>query len=283
MPTTVSGVTDGWRPSTAAEALLYHALLRSDVDRFLRIVTESPLYVPAVTSPTRRLVTWTRGGREHLLAFSSPEGLASVIGDSADSVLEMSWAALERDWPDPAWWLALNPTLPIDATLPVPVGEAPSLPVVGPSVEFSYLGSEPDNELEEAMGEVLAQNNVPLLLDLLVFAEVLLPTLRPASPDALTDPYFPWAALPLSDDVPVDELAVGVFTSPARLREAAPGIDVPTVRVPLLSVVEAWPGREYALLVNPGSALRARLPGEQVPALEEWARVAAQYHGLEER
>lgn len=317
----VVGVSEsrGWQPASGPEAMLYHALLRSDTARFFRIVAESPLFVPAVSAPSRRLVTWTREERVFVLAFSSPAGLARVVGAEADSVLELSYEALARDWPDPTWWLALNPSTPIDAALPVSAvaeaarGEVPlELPAMplganAPSIDLgagsaeraagsaggragaaadggagpgALGGSVPANELEEAMAEALAQGNIALLLDLLVFADVLLPTLRPASPGTLDDPCFPWAALPLTPEQPVDELAVGVFTSPSRLAEASPGVDVPTVRVPLMSVVEAWPGSEYTLLVNPGSSLRARLPGSEVPALVEWARVAALYHGV---
>ncbi|MFG1922439.1 SseB family protein [Cryptosporangium sp. NPDC048952] len=277
MRTSVVGVTvTSWRPANRVEVLLYHALLRSDASRFFALVAESPLYVPALSG---QLVTWTRGDRSFVPAFTSAEGLAHVVGAEADTVLQMSYEALAKDWPDPSWWLALNPTTLIDATVPVPWGELPSLPVVSSGLDLEATpaeGSSPANELEEAMREVLAQGSVPLLLDLLVFAEVLLPTLRPTTSVALDDPYFPWAALP------TDEPELGVFTSPARLAEASGGADVPSVRVPLMSVVQAWPGAEYALVVNPGSSLRARLPAGQVPALSEWARVAAAYHGVAE-
>ncbi|GAA3398977.1 hypothetical protein GCM10020369_83790 [Cryptosporangium minutisporangium] len=274
---------------------MYHALLRSDPARYFQTVTTAPLYLAAVSQPARRLVTWERDGRTYLLAFTSPEGLAHCLGQEADTVLQMDYPQLVRDWPDPNWWLALNPTTPIDATLPVvAVAEAASgaveipMPTVRARPDVPDLRTEigdapdvPANELEEAMTEVLAQGNVPLLLDLLVFAEVLLPTLRPVETVDLDDPYFPWAALPLSADRPVGEPAVGVFTSPQRLADAAPGIDVPSVRVSLLALALAWPGPEYALLVNPASSTRARLPGDQVEALPEWARLAAHYHGVE--
>lgn len=305
MRSTVADVADepGWRPANAVEVTLYQALLRSDVGRYLATVASAPLYVPAVDGGSRRLVTWTRSGRTHLLAFTSPEGLGRVVGAEADTVLRLSYAALARDWPDASWWLALNPTTPIDATVPVTEVRSPSEDLVPgapdtggsgtgglgtgglgtgvgggagalPGVEAFAEDPAPENELEEAMAEVLAQGNVPLLLDLLVFAEVLLPTLRPVASVDLEDPYFPWAALPADD-----EDAVGVFTSPARLA-AVLGPDVSFVRAPLISVVDAWPGPEYALRVNPGSALRARLPGPEVPALLEWARLAAEYHGV---
>ncbi|SHN75422.1 SseB family protein [Cryptosporangium aurantiacum] len=284
-----------WRPANEPELLLYHALLRADTGRYFRVVTESPLYLAAVSAPERRLVTWERGGRTHLLAFTSPEGLARCLGTEADTVLRVDYPGLLRDWPNPDWWLALNPTLPIDAALPVgEVADAArgetefALPVVDayagvPSLDpLPGAGGAPANDIEETMADVLAQGNVPLLLDLLVFADVLLPVLRPVDDGvALDDPRFPWAALPLTPDSPEVEPAIGVFTSEERLAEAAPGVAVPALRLPLLEVAAVWPGAEYALVVNPDSGLRARLPGDQVPALVEWARAASRYHGLE--
>jgi hypothetical protein len=262
-----------WKPANEPELMMYHALLRADTERYLRIMRDSPLYVPAVSRPSRRLLTWERGGRAYLPVFTSPDGLGSLIGTDADTVLQMSYGALTRDWPDPSSWLVLNPTTPIEASGPV---DDVSVPLVGadPPGAFDPGTVAPANEVEAALAEVLAQGNTPLLLDLLVFAEVLLPTARPVA-EFSADPYFPWAELP------IEEPAIGVFTSRERLAEAAAGADVPYVRVPLLTVAGAWPAPEYALLVNPGSPLRARLPGPQVAGLFEWARIAAVYHGIE--
>jgi hypothetical protein len=292
---------------------MYHALLRADPARYFQAVMQAPLYLGGVTHNGRRLVTWERGGRTHLLAFTSPEGLARCVGTEADTVLTVTFPQLVAEWPDPGWWLALNPALPIDATLPVtdvvaaargdleipmpvPSGLSglpplPALPALAAPSALSALSglaglagggpADSANELEEAMAEALAQGSVPLLLDLLVFAEVLLPTLRRVEgPPKLDDPDFPWCALPLSAGHPVDEQSIGVFTSPQRLAEATAGAAVPTVAVALIELAMAWPAPEYALLVNPESALRARLPGGQVAGLPEWARISAHYHGL---
>jgi hypothetical protein len=306
-PNTAGGDHGPWRPVNASEVVMYHALLRADPDRYFQTVAEARLYVAGVHGTAAdgtgvegaggRLVTWKRNGRTHLLAFTSPEGLARCLGTAADTILPVSYPQLVREWPDQSWWLALNPSLPIDAVLPVEavaeaargeveipirqVATGPDVPVVADLTTGASSGVAA-NELEVAMTEVLAQGNLALLLDLLVFARVLLPTLRPVEgPAVLDDPEFPWCALPLSPDRPVDEPAVGVFTSPERLAEAAAGASVPTVEVSLLEAALAWPGPEYALLVNPGSPLRARLPGDQVAALAEWARISAYYHGVE--
>ena len=281
-----------WLPANQAELIMYHALLRADPVRYFQTVAGSMLYIAGVTEPSRRLVTWDRGGRPHLLAFTSPEGLARCLGPDAQEILPFSYPDLLQQWPNPAWWLAINPTLPIDATVPPEfVGSAARGETDGGPVADLWATSgfdavavpfdrepTPANELEQGMVAVLAEGNTALLLDLLVWAEVLLPTQRPVDPEAdLRDPAFPWLPVPISPD----ESALAVFTSPERLAEAAAGDAVPTVKVPMLDVVLGWPGPEYTLLVNPESALTTRLPGEQVAGLLDWARVSALYHDID--
>jgi hypothetical protein len=283
---------DAWRPANEAELMMYHALLRSDPSRYFHTVATSELFLAAVSEPARRLVTWDRGGRAHLLAFTSPAGLARCLGPDADTILMTSYPDLLRDWPDPDWWLAINPTLPIDAAVPVEVvGQAardeievpmpiPAEPAPPDLRTGSTAGAPaPANDLEAAMAATLDDGNVALLLDLVVWAEVLLPTARPVDgPPDLRDPDFPWLALPVAAAEP----SVGVFTSSERMAEATGGEAVPAVAVPLLDLVASWPGPEFALLVNPGAALRARLPGHQVAGLIDWALISARYHGLDE-
>jgi len=297
-PVRLSGVTAptfdpaSWRPANEAELIMYHALLRRDSERFFRTVVDAPLYLAAVAEPVRQLVTWEGRARRHVLAFTSPEWMARVVGTEADTVLKVDYPLMSRDWPDPDWWLALNPALPIQATLPVTdVGPAAdgelevAMPPYPPALglllraEENPFADAPADETEEQLARLIAAGNTALVLDLLTLTDVLLPTLRPVheQPPALDDPYFPWAAMPLVRGLPVDGEAVGVFTSEQRLADATPGTSVPTVRVPLLDLAAAWPGPEYALLVNPHTSLEVRLPGEQVPALIEWSQGAAHY------
>ncbi|WP_035857294.1 SseB family protein [Cryptosporangium arvum] len=276
-----------WQPANETELLMHHALLRQHTQRYFQLAAGATLYLPATTEPARRLHTRERDGRTQLLAFTSAEGVARVIGRGADTVLRVGYPLLVRDWPDEAWWLALNPALPIEAVLPVTAvgsiasGELDVVPPTPPEMLVlpgGDLDDTPADELEEQLATAMATRNSALILDLLVLADVLLPTLRPVSEPAFDDPYFPWAAMPLIPELPVDGPALGVFTSEQRLSDATLGASVPTVRTSLLELAAAWPDAEYTMLVNPHTSLEVRLSGEQVALLAEWVEISALYY-----
>ncbi|GAA0281582.1 SseB family protein [Cryptosporangium japonicum] len=276
-----------WQPANETELLMHHALLRQHTQRYFQLVAGATLYLPATTEPDRRLLTRERDGRTQLLAFTSAEGVARVIGRQADTVLRVDYPLLVRDWPDEAWWLALDPGLPIEAVLPVTAVAsiaAGELDVVSPAppellvLPGGDLDDAPAGEWEEQLATAMATRNSALILDLLVVADVLLPTLRPVSEPVFDDPYFPWAAMPLVPELPVDGPAIGVFTSEQRLADATLGGSVPTARSSLLELAAAWPDAEYTMLVNPHTSLEVQVSGEQVARLAEWAEISALYY-----
>src|SRR5437762_11500092 len=62
--------------------------------------------------------TWTSGGRTHVLAFTSPQAMNTCLAEYGGGARRMAYADLAAAWPNPEWWLAVNPGLPIEGYLP---------------------------------------------------------------------------------------------------------------------------------------------------------------------
>ncbi|MFG1838704.1 SseB family protein [Micromonospora sp. NPDC049175] len=138
--------------------------------------------------------------------------------------------------------------------LPSPVDEpAP--------VEF-----EPANTVEEDLLGAAGAGSTDTFLSTLLLARVLLP----AAPDSLPgsrpgDPGFVWRTAQLDG-----ETYVVVYTSPKRLADHVEG-DVVTVGVKFAQLIRRWPDEDWSFAVNPGTPVGAKLPGEQIVALANWA------------
>ncbi|MEU5911211.1 SseB family protein [Micromonospora sp. NPDC047527] len=135
-------------------------------------------------------------------------------------------------------------------------------PADGPApVEF-----EPANTVEEDLLNAAGAGSTDTFLSTLLLARVLLP----AAPDSARgsrpgDPGFVWRTAQLDG-----ETYVVVYTSPERLADHAEG-DVDTVRVKFAQLIRRWPDEDWSFAVNPGTPVGAKLPGEQIVALANWA------------
>ena len=112
-----------WEPATSVEVALRDALRAQDQDLYFRVLSRADLLLPVAAPPVPGATgagwgTWVTGGRTHVLAFTSPAALAACLGQAAGNTRWSSYAELAGDWPDPQWWLAVNPGLPIEGYLP---------------------------------------------------------------------------------------------------------------------------------------------------------------------
>ncbi|WP_410819930.1 SseB family protein [Micromonospora sp. 050-3] len=141
-------------------------------------------------------------------------------------------------------------------------GEVPHPPADEPApVEF-----EPANTVEEDLLNAAGSGSTDTFLSTLLLARVLLP----AAPDSVRgsrpgDPGFIWRTGQLDG-----ETYVVVYTSPERLADHIEG-DVDTVRVKFAQLIRRWPDEDWSFAVNPGTPVGAKLPGEQIVALANWA------------
>ncbi|MEU8252975.1 SseB family protein [Micromonospora inaquosa] len=141
-------------------------------------------------------------------------------------------------------------------------GDGPHPPAAEPApVEF-----EPANTVEEDLLNAAGSGSTDTFLSTLLLARVLLP----AAPDSVRgsrpgDPGFVWRTGQLDG-----ETYVVVYTSPERLADHVEG-DVDTVRVKFAQLIRRWPDEDWSFAVNPGTPVGAKLPGEQIVALANWA------------
>ncbi|MEU8209013.1 SseB family protein [Micromonospora sp. NPDC049044] len=139
-------------------------------------------------------------------------------------------------------------------------GQPPPVDEPAP-VEF-----EPANTVEEDLLGAAGAGSTDTFLSTLLLARVLLP----AAPDSLPgsrpgDAGFVWRTAQLDG-----ETYVVVYTSPERLADHVED-DVATVRVKFAQLIRRWPDEDWSFAVNPGTPVGAKLPGEQIVALANWA------------
>ncbi|MFF3867297.1 SseB family protein [Micromonospora sp. NPDC001898] len=150
---------------------------------------------------------------------------------------------------------------PARAGEPVAAREQEQAASAAPADDF-----QPANEVEEDLLAAAGTGSTDSFLSTLLLARVLLPV----APDSATDsrpgdPGFVWRTERLDG-----ETYVVVHTSPERL---ADHVDEPveTVRVKFVQLIRCWPDDAWSFAVNPNTPVGAKLPGEQIVALANWA------------
>ncbi|WP_433494777.1 SseB family protein [Micromonospora sp. CA-248089] len=108
----------GWEPATEAEVAMRDALRAQDQQQYFRVLTRVDLLLPVASGPSAGWGTWTAGGRTHVLAFTSAAALRASLGENAGPTRRVPYPDLAAGWPNPEWWLAVNPGLPIEGYLP---------------------------------------------------------------------------------------------------------------------------------------------------------------------
>ncbi|MFI6783876.1 SseB family protein [Micromonospora sp. NPDC050276] len=135
-----------------------------------------------------------------------------------------------------------------------------------PAGEPAPVEFEPANTVEEDLLGAASSGSTDTFLSTLLLARVLLP----AAPESVRgsrpgEPGFVWRTGQLDG-----ETYVVVYTSPERLADHVEG-DVDTVRVKFAQLIRRWPDEDWSFAVNPGTPVGAKLPGEQIVALANWA------------
>ncbi|WP_176730547.1 SseB family protein [Micromonospora mirobrigensis] len=168
---------------------------------------------------------------------------------------------------------------PAASTPPAPAVPAPAVPAparTAPSPHPAGAGAQPAasapaaftpaNEVEEELLASAGAGNTDGFLSTLLLARVLLPAAPGSAPGSRPgEPGFVWHTEQLDG-----EPYVLVWTSPERMADAAVG-PVETVLVRFVQLIRRWPDRTWSFAVNPGTPVGAKLPGEQIVGLANWA------------
>ncbi|MEO3747045.1 SseB family protein [Plantactinospora sp. B5E13] len=112
-----------WEAATDTEAAMRDALRAGDQELYFRMLARTELLLPVSADALAGRApmgwgTWTTGGRTHVLAFTSATSLQTCLAESAGSFRRLAYPELAGGWPNPEWWLAVNPGLPIEGYLP---------------------------------------------------------------------------------------------------------------------------------------------------------------------
>ncbi|MEH0822558.1 MULTISPECIES: SseB family protein [unclassified Micromonospora] len=125
---------------------------------------------------------------------------------------------------------------------------------------------QPANSVEEDLLDAAGSGSTDTFLSTLLLARVLLPVAPDSTPGSRPgDPGFVWRTEELDG-----EPYVVVHTSPERLADHCPE-PVETVEVRFVQLIRRWPDEAWSFAVNPGSPVGAKLPGEQIVGLANWA------------
>ncbi|MGC5017170.1 SseB family protein [Micromonospora sp. DT47] len=143
-------------------------------------------------------------------------------------------------------------------------GPAPT--VAGAATEPAAEAFQPANQVEQNLLDAAGSGNTDTFLSTLLLARVLLPAAPDSAPGSRPgDPGFVWRTEELDG-----ETYVVVHTSPERLAAHA-GEPVETVEVRFVQLIRRWPDETWSFAVNPGTPVGAKLPGEQILGLANWA------------
>ncbi|MCO1595559.1 SseB family protein [Micromonospora sp. RHAY321] len=177
-------------------------------------------------------------------------GVSGGLTDGGRPAVRLDDRVVGPDGGDPATDSSAERAIPDDAGQHAP-----------PPVEFL-----PANTVEEDLLNAAGAGSTDTFLSTLLLARVLLPAAPESVPGSRPgDPGFVWRTAQLDD-----ETYVVVYTSPERLADHAGG-DVDTVGVKFAQLIRRWPDEDWSFAVNPGTPVGAKLPGEQIVALANWA------------
>ncbi|WBB56140.1 SseB family protein [Verrucosispora sp. WMMD573] len=124
----------------------------------------------------------------------------------------------------------------------------------------------PANEVEDDLYGAAETGSTDTFLSTLLLARVLMPVAADSATGSRPgDPGFVWPAVQLDG-----QTFVVAYTSPQRLADHTdPAAE--TVQVRFVQLIRRWPDPSWSFAVNPGTPVGAKLPGEQIVGLANWA------------
>ncbi|WP_434742552.1 SseB family protein [Micromonospora sp. SH-82] len=211
---------------------------------------------PATPSPESPKPAEDRADADRDAPTPTPDDPTAVIA-SDDAT-----AAIDSDVPTSVI-ASDDPTAVIDSDVPTAViaPDEAAEPEATPEPDF-----RPANAVEQDLLTAAGSGSTDSFLSTLLLARVLLPVApESAAGSRPGDPGFVWRTERLDG-----ETYVVVHTSPERLADHHT-VTVDTVLVKFVQLIRAWPDEDWLFAVNPGTPIGAKLPGEQIVGLANWA------------
>lgn len=115
--------SDPYQPADERETALRDALRAGDQVSYLRLLSAGDLVVPVPPEAVGGSgpVGWPttqRNDQVLLLAYTSVPAMTASTRGAATTYRRIGFLELAAAWPNPRWWLAVNPGLPIEGFLP---------------------------------------------------------------------------------------------------------------------------------------------------------------------
>ncbi|GGM32868.1 hypothetical protein GCM10011608_16700 [Micromonospora sonchi] len=161
-----------------------------------------------------------------------------------------------------------EPTVPISQVAPEPrVGVQAEPTAPAPAAPAAVVADfQPANEVEKELLSAANAGNTDTFLSTLLLAQVLMPVAADSAPGSRPgDPGFVWPAVQLDGQT----FVLG-YTSPRRFADHTDP-DADTIQVRFVQLIRRWPDPSWSFAVNPGTPVGAKLPGEQIVGLANWA------------
>ncbi|WDZ86357.1 SseB family protein [Micromonospora cathayae] len=215
---------------------------------------------PAPTSPSGGV---TGAWGDEPTAVTVPDRPAPEPAGPAPTVSEPSLAGSPVVGPTVA-----EPTVVESPVAESSVADSSAAEATAPlgTTDPSTVDFRPANDVEEDLLAAAGTGSTDTFLSTLLLARVLLPVAAESAPGSQPgESGFVWRTEQLDG-----ETYVVVYTSPERLADRAI-VSVETVRVRFVQLIRRWPDEQWSFAVNPGTPVGAKLPGEQIVALANWA------------
>lgn len=219
--------------------------------------TLSPTVIEGTVVESRNLTATGLDGASATLPISVAAGAVPVGGAP---VLPASGDPVEPTMRINVAEVGDLPPSPISSPKPAPSPKPASTPT---SVPPDFV---PANAVEADLATAAISGNTDTFLSTLLLAQVLLPVATDSAPGSRPGGAgFVWQTEELNG-----AFSVVVYTSSERLAEHTTGT-VETIRVRFVQLIQRWPDRSWSFVVNPGTPIGTKLPGEQIVGLANWA------------
>ncbi|MER5456732.1 SseB family protein [Micromonospora sp. NPDC002389] len=153
---------------------------------------------------------------------------------------------------------ATSAAVPESASAAAPTAAAPQ--AVG--ADFT-----PANDVEVNLLEAAEAGSTDTFLSTLLLARVLMPVAADCVAGTRPgEPGFVWPTVQLDG-----QTFVVAYTSPQRLADHTDPAVAETLQVRFVQLIRCWPDTSWSFAVNPGTPVGAKLPGEQIVGLANWA------------
>lgn len=120
-------MADAWQPATELERRMDAALYSGSQEAYFRLLSDADVIIPIAPDLIEGVIankvqpTWQineSDGRTMVEVYTSAAAMRARLGDRYEHFMTLKFREIAASWPDPDWWLIVDPGLPIQGVLP---------------------------------------------------------------------------------------------------------------------------------------------------------------------